>query len=151
MENIVSIGKTIKDKRLALNMRICDLAKEAGISRASLSSIENGKGNYSINVLLKLFEVLGISFVLNDCFPDALERERAARLNTIDDKKINSFIVMCVEQYASYKQKKSREVYRDMLKKHVIKELKEDYEDLHGMSFEYLNDFFDSLLKGENE
>ncbi len=151
MENMVSIGKTIKEKRLSQNMRMCDLAKEVGITRSTLSSIENGKGNYSINVLLKLFDALGISFVLKDASLPTTNRERATRLNSINDKKINRFIIMCVEQYASYKQKKSREVYRQMLKEHVIKELKEDYEDLHGMSFEYLNDYFDSLLKGEDK
>lgn len=146
MKELLLIGKEIRDKRLSLNMRMCDLAKRANITRSTLSSIENGKGNYSINTLLSIFNILGISINLVDEQSLHNDRERATRLNSSTDKKINRFIIMCVEQFASYKQRKSKEVYREMLKKYVIDELKNDYDDLHGMSREYLNDYIDSLL-----
>ncbi len=146
MKELLLIGKEIRDKRLSLNMRMCDLAKRANITRSTLSSIENGKGNYSINTLLSIFNILGISINLMDDQSLNNDRERATRLNSSTDKKINRFIIMCVEQFASYKQRKSKEVYREMLKKYVIDELKNDYDDLHGMSREYLNDYIDSLL-----
>ncbi len=148
MKELLLIGKEIRDKRLSLNMRMCDLAKRANITRSTLSSIENGKGNYSINTLLSIFNILGISINLMDDQSLNNDRERATRLNSSTDKKINRFIIMCVEQFASYKQRKSKEVYREMLKKYVIDELKNDYDDLHGMSREYLNDYIDSLLGG---
>ena len=62
------------------------------------------------------------------------------------DKKINRFIIMCVEQYSSSVNKSSSEIYREMREKGIIDELTSDYEDLHGMSTMYLNDFIGSLL-----
>jgi hypothetical protein len=41
----------------------------------------------------------------------------------------------------------SPEVYQLFNKTGIMELLKTDYEDLHGMSFEYLNQFFDEYLE----
>jgi hypothetical protein len=59
-----------------------------------------------------------------------------------------SFKTFCLELYAEYKKMSSPEIYRQFKKTGLLELLKTDYEDLHGMSFEYLNQFFDSYLEG---
>lgn len=61
-------------------------------------------------------------------------------------KDINRFIVFCIEQYASFSNRSSAETYRLLFDSGLIKLLKDDYMDLHGMSFTYLNSFFDEYL-----
>ena len=144
MESKIEIGEKIKNKRLQLNLRMDDIAKEVGITRSTLWSIENGNGNYSIDTLLKLLSFLNMSIVI-----DAQEQEtrkRATRINSALDKKINRFIVMCVEQYASSVDKSSREVYNKLNESGIIDELKDDYEDMHGMSTYSLNEYIDKRL-----
>lgn len=139
MNNKVLIGKIIKNKRLELNLRMDDLAKEVGITRSTLSAIENGNGNYTIDALLNTMNHLGLDLNIISDKRD-ITRSRATRRNTAIDKKINRFIIMCVEQYASSVEEASAEVYLRMNKNGVIKELADDYEDMHGMSTEFLND-----------
>lgn len=146
MEEMLIIGKTIKNKRLLLNMRMDDLAKKTGITRATVSSIENGKGNCSALTLLKIMSALGLSFSIGDYQIGENKRNRATRINTKQDKKINRFVVMCVEQYANSINKSSASVYKKMSEKGIIKDLTDDYEDLHGMSFTYLIDYINSFL-----
>ena len=74
------------------------------------------------------------------------KRNRATRINTLQDKKINGFIIMCVEQYADSVNKSSGDIYRKMLNKGLIEDMMDDYEDLHGMSKEYLNDYISKRL-----
>ena len=62
------------------------------------------------------------------------------------EKVVNRFVIMCVEQYAAYKEKPSSEIYKLMKEKDIIPELSNDYEDLHGMSTIWLNDYIDKLL-----
>ena len=143
MENI---SQVIKDKRLFLNLRMDDLAKKVGTTRATISSIEHGKTNCSMETILKIFDVLDISLNI-DSHISTFARERASRLNTVLTKKINRFVIMCVEQYASYINKSSRLVYKRMFKCGIIDELVNDYEDLHGMSTMYLNDHIHSLME----
>ena len=61
------------------------------------------------------------------------------------NKVVNRFIVMCVEQYALFTKRNSGEVYSILLTMGIIDELLNDYEDLHGMSTMYLNDYIASL------
>ena len=141
------IGKLIKEKRLLMNLRMDDLARYAGITRATLWSIENGKGNYSIDSLLVILDLLKLS--LNISLEEwEGERNRASRINKVDDKKINRFIIMCVEQYANSVQMASSEIYKQMNEKGIFNELTNDYRDLHGMSTIYLNDYIASLMGG---
>ena len=101
MEELLTLGKTIKAKRLALNMRMDDVAKKANITRATLWSIEKGTSNCSITSLFNVLNVLDISFNISINKASVSKRDRATRANTTLDKKINRFVVMCVEQYAS--------------------------------------------------
>ena len=146
MESKFEIGKKIKNKRLQLNLRMDDVAKEVGVTRSTLWSIENGNGNYTIDALLRLLNFLNMSIDI-----DAQEqgiRRRATRTNSVLDKKINRFIVMCVEQYASSVNQGSNVVYSMLNKAGIINELKDDYEDMHGMSTYSLNEYIDKRLQG---
>jgi hypothetical protein len=60
-----------------------------------------------------------------------------------------SFITFCLELYAEHKNIGSPEVYQLFNRAGLLELLKADYEDLHGMSFEYLNQFFDDYLEGK--
>lgn len=146
MDQMTLLGKQIKNRRLALNLRMDDVAKEAGISRATLSSIENGKCNCSINSLFNVMRVLDLSVSLKEYRAYRNHRYRASRTNTAMDKKINRFVIMCVEQFAESINKSSDKVYKLLKEKKIINELINDYEDLHGMSTVYLNDYINALI-----
>lgn len=146
MNNLVKIGQSLKEKRLSLNLTMDAVAKEANITRATLWAIENGKGNYSINSLLSVMNVLSLDMVVNSQIKSKPLRERASRINTLLNKKINRFIIMCVEQYCLEYNQESSKIYDQMKKMNVLDELKKDYEDLHGMSTTYLNSYIHSLL-----
>ena len=147
MESKFEIGQKLKNKRLELNLRMDDVAKEVGITRSTLWSIENGSGNYSIDTLLKLLSYLNMS--IDIVFQDKnIERKRATRANSLLDKKINRFVVMCVEQYASSVNESSSVIYNHLNEKGIIKELVDDYEDMHGMSTYSLNEYIDKRLQG---
>lgn len=143
------IGEKIKRRRLQLNLRMDDLAKEVGITRSTLWSVENGKGNYSINTLIKLLSFLGLSFEV-ETFETDSDRRRASRSSSLDNE-INRFIVMCVEQYASFVNKSSRETYDLLEKEGIIKELTDDYEDMHGMSVYSINEYIGKRLSGTKQ
>ena len=51
MEKLLFLGNAIKEKRLALNIRMDDLAKKANITRSTLWSIEKGASNCSIGTV----------------------------------------------------------------------------------------------------
>lgn len=144
MENKVDIGKKIKNKRLILNLRMDDVAKQVGITRSTLWSIENGKGHYTIDTLLKLLSVLNMSISLDK--QEEKTRIRATRINSVLDKKINRFIIMCVEQYAACVNKSSGITYNELNEAGIIDELKEDYEDMHGMSTYSINEYINKRL-----
>jgi hypothetical protein len=60
-----------------------------------------------------------------------------------------SFQTFCIELYAEHKNMTSPEVYALFQKTGLIDMLNADYEDLHGMSFEYLMQLFDEYLGGK--
>ena len=146
MESKFKIGIKIKNKRLELNLRMDDLARDVGITRSTLWSIENGSGNYSIDTLLKLLSVLDMSIDIEE--QEQGNRKRATRTNSVLDKKINRFIVMCVEQYASSVNQGSGFVYNKLNKAGIIDELRDDYEDMHGMSTFSINEYINKRLFG---
>lgn len=146
MENIINTGTIIKRRRLSLNMRMEDVSKKANITRATLWSIEKGTGNYSFSSLLRVLDILGLSISIENV-SEKSKRNRASRKNTLEDKKVNRFVVMCIEQYALSKNENSSSVYQKMKHAGIIDELIEDYEDLHGMSTTYINELIDSLLE----
>ena len=69
-----------------------------------------------------------------------------SRVNMVLDKEINRFIVMCVTQYAASVNKKLKETYAEMLEKGIIDELTDDYEDMHGMSIDMINEYIRKRL-----
>lgn len=62
-----------------------------------------------------------------------------------------SFISFCIEYYAEHIGKSSDAVYLMFKKSGLIDLLDEDYDDLHGMGFEYLMQFIDEYFKGEQQ
>lgn len=146
MESKFEIGGKIKSKRLELNLRMDDVARDVGITRSTLWSIENGNGNYSIDTLLKLLSTLDMSIEIES--QEKSDRSRATRINTALDKKINRFIVMCVEQYALSVNQTSETIYRQLNKAGIIDELQDDYEDMHGMSTYSINEYINKRLLG---
>ena len=146
MENKFEIGSKLKNKRLEVNLRMDDVAREVGITRSTLWTIENGNGNYTIDTLLRLLSFLNMSIDISAQTQGT--RKRATRTNSALDKKINRFIVMCVEQYASSVNQSSGTIYNKLNKAGIIDELKEDYEDMHGMSIYSLNEYISRRLSG---
>ena len=57
-----------------------------------------------------------------------------------------SFLTFCIEYYAEHTGKPSNEVYELFKKEKVIELLESDYDDLHGMGFEYLMQMIDEYL-----
>ncbi|MBO5577781.1 MAG: DUF3791 domain-containing protein [Bacilli bacterium] len=149
MENKFEIGEKLKNKRLQLNLRMDDVAKKVGITRSTLWSIENGSGNYTIDTLLKLLNLLNMPINIDKEEQNA--RKRATRTNSVLDKKINRFIIMCIEQYAASVNQGSGVIYNELNKAGVISELKNDYEDMHGMSTYSLNEYISKRLKTETQ
>ncbi|MDR3302307.1 MAG: DUF3791 domain-containing protein [Spirochaetaceae bacterium] len=60
-----------------------------------------------------------------------------------------SFLIFCLELYAERTASPSPAVHRRFTQSGLLDVLISDYEDLHGMSFEYLMQFFDEYLEGE--
>lgn len=149
MDDKREIGKKIKNKRLQLNLRGEDVAKAVGISRSTLIAIERGDANYSIDTFLNLMNFLNMHFFIDD--QENSVKKRATRLNKIIDKKINRFIIMCVEQYASSINESSKNTYLKLSDAGIIDELKEDYEDMHGMSVYSINEYISKRLGREIE
>ena len=149
MEEKKILGKKIKEKRLQLDLRMEDVAKKIGITRATLWSIENGEGNYSIDTLIKLLHLLKMNIEINESELKS-RRRRASKANTLLDKEINRFIVMSIMQYSCHVKKESDLVFRQLNEKGIINELKEDYEDMHGMSTYSINEYIDKRLNSNN-
>ncbi len=147
MTNISNFGKAIKSKRLSLNMRMDDLANKANITRSTLYSIEHGSTKCSFKSIINVINALSLSLDITDYNKIRNRRSRATRTNKSIDKKVNRFIIFCVEQYASSINKNGKETYDLLNKNGIISELRNDYEDLHGMSPIYLNDYITGLLK----
>ena len=61
-----SLGKQIRDRRNYLNITQVDLAEIAGVSLRSLIDIEQGKGNPSLNQLMKILDVLGMKIEITN-------------------------------------------------------------------------------------
>ena len=57
-----------------------------------------------------------------------------------------SFKAFCVEFYAKHADKTGPEVYAEFEESGLLKELDDDYEDLHGMGMEALMQMFDEWL-----
>jgi transcriptional regulator with XRE-family HTH domain len=61
-----NLGKEIASRRKQLNISQADLADMSGVSLRTLSAIENGDANPSIDVLSKVLEPLGLVITLQE-------------------------------------------------------------------------------------
>ena len=147
MEDLFRIGKTIRDRRLELNLRMDDVAKRANTTRATLWAIEKGTANCSVKTLLQVMAVLDLKMTINGPDQIVASRNRASRINTVLSKKKNRFLVMCIMQYASSIGLSNAEVYEKMQRAGLLDEIEDDYEDLHGMSTMYLNGYIGARLE----
>lgn len=59
--NMKEIGKRIKELRLEQNMTQTDLAKVVGVATNTVTQYEKGTSKVSIDVLVNLADVLGVS------------------------------------------------------------------------------------------
>lgn len=73
----------------------------------------------------------------------------AAKITRNINSEINRFIVMCVEQYASNVNQSSSVIYYMLNKVGIIDELKDDYEDMHGMSTYSINEYIGKRLDAD--
>lgn len=58
------IGEKIIARRHYLNLKQEDVADMAGVTVKTLYQIEHGKGNPSLETMLKIFDVLGLTMSL---------------------------------------------------------------------------------------
>ena len=59
------IGTIVQSRRVFLALKQEDLAEMAGVSSRTIYSLEQGKGNPSLDTLQKIFEVLGLEIEVN--------------------------------------------------------------------------------------
>ncbi len=65
MLDLISIGQQIVDTRKKLKLSQAELARKAGISRATLEALENGRaGELGFSKLTKLLSALGLELTL---------------------------------------------------------------------------------------
>ena len=67
MLTISSIGSQVAAKRKALRLSQSELARKAGVSRATLDALENGRsGELGYSKITKLLSALGLELKLQD-------------------------------------------------------------------------------------
>ena len=125
-----------------------EVANKVGITRATLSEIEKGNPSCSFGSYLKVISILGIDLTINSKLKSK-PRKRATRKILKLDKKINHWVVFTIELYAKHINKPTDLVYKKLEDKGLIDLLYADYEDLHGMSPEYVNEYLDGCFKGD--
>jgi transcriptional regulator with XRE-family HTH domain len=65
MLDLISVGGQIAERRKALKFSQADLASKAGVSRATLDALENGRaGELGFSKLTKLLTALGLELKL---------------------------------------------------------------------------------------
>ena len=83
MNDVVEIGKQLKQVRLAKDLVIDQVAELAGLSRAYISQVENGKASPSLEVLRKLATALDVpmaSLVVDTEFTVVVTRSDARQI-----------------------------------------------------------------------
>jgi transcriptional regulator with XRE-family HTH domain len=67
MLDLISIGGQIAERRKALKLSQAALSKKAGVSRATLDAVENGRaGELGFSKLTKLLAALGLELTLQE-------------------------------------------------------------------------------------
>ena len=69
--SFAEISKTLRERRRELGVSQADLARLSGLSLHGLSDIETGKGNPTMETLLKVLQVLGLQILLKPTEPGA--------------------------------------------------------------------------------
>lgn len=69
--SLAEISKTLRERRRELGVSQADLARLSGLSLHGLSDIETGKGNPTMETLLKVLQVLGLEILLKPTSPQA--------------------------------------------------------------------------------
>ncbi|MGA2581323.1 MAG: helix-turn-helix domain-containing protein [Bryobacteraceae bacterium] len=65
MVNLISIGDRIAERRKTLKLSQAELARKAGLSRATLDALENGRaGELGFSKVTKLLAALGLELTL---------------------------------------------------------------------------------------
>jgi len=65
MLDLLSIGKRIAERRKTLKLSQTELARKAGVSRATLDALENGRaGELGFSKVAKLLAALGLELTL---------------------------------------------------------------------------------------
>ena len=57
-----------------------------------------------------------------------------------------SFVSFCINYYAEHINKPANEIYDLFQKTGLLQLIRDDYDDLHGMSMEYMMQFYDQYL-----
>jgi transcriptional regulator with XRE-family HTH domain len=58
--NVTELGKILRERRQLLKLKQEDLAEISGIAIKTIYGVELGKGNPSIETLMKILKVLGM-------------------------------------------------------------------------------------------
>ena len=67
MSDLISLGSEIAERRKALKLSQAALARKAGVSRATLEALENGRaGELGFAKLTKLLAALGLELKLQE-------------------------------------------------------------------------------------
>ena len=66
---LTEIGGVLREARLAAGLSQADVASMVGVSRATLNSLENGRGDISSLTLLKVAELLSVSVTFESKTP----------------------------------------------------------------------------------
>ena len=60
IDDSAALGRAIRERRLALNLRQEDVAAQSGVSIPTVSAIENGKATAQIGLVLQICRDLGL-------------------------------------------------------------------------------------------
>jgi transcriptional regulator with XRE-family HTH domain len=70
MLTLAALGSQIAARRKALRLRQLDLARKAGVSRATLDALENGRsGELGFSKVSKILSALGLELQVQDAKP----------------------------------------------------------------------------------
>ncbi|HXA00991.1 MAG TPA: helix-turn-helix transcriptional regulator [Cytophagaceae bacterium] len=58
--NVDDVGKILRERRQFLNLKQEDLAEISGVAIKTIYAVELGKGNPSLETLMKILKVLGM-------------------------------------------------------------------------------------------
>lgn len=90
------IGEIIAEIRLDKAITQDELVKRSGISRSSLTAIENGKSNFTVDILIDIANALDVSMEL--IFLKAFFTVKALKLNANTSERIIKDLLLVLMQ-----------------------------------------------------